>query len=342
MAKVLMSKAGQSDIYVTEAMVVAHQAAGWSVTTGALEFNGNDITVEGNPTLAAGTLATLLLRHYQIKPAAISAVSIHAAAALAAAAHDISTGISNPDFPRTLTVKGSASGITGNVVLSGKDILGDGISDTIALSGTGEVEGVKAFASVSNIHLPAQTHAAVLQVETATAAGTITLSGNATVIVTAAGMTGTPKTISVAVLENDTAEQWAAKVRAALTADAALGALYTVSGATDKIILTRKTSAANDTSLNISLDNGTCTGITTAASSANTTAGVAPDTVSVGMGKKFGMPHIVEGASLLLVKLFNGSSDAGSLAVDADEIEKNLFSLDGTPDGSAVDLYYLA
>lgn len=129
--------------------------------------------------------------------------------------------------------------------------------------------------------------AGVAQVETATAVGTITLAGNATVVVTAAGMTGSPKTISVPVALNDTAAQWAAKVRTALAADTAVAALFDVSGTSASIILTRKPTktytigvtsvplyAANDSTLNISLDNGTCTGITTAATSANTTAGV--------------------------------------------------------------------
>jgi hypothetical protein len=39
-------------------------------------------------------------------------------------------------------------------------------------------------------------------------------------------------------------------------------------GATDKVILTRTVPIANDATLNISLSNGTCTGITTAATSA--------------------------------------------------------------------------
>lgn len=66
------------------------------------------------------------------------------------------------------------------------------------------------------------------------------------------------------------------------------------------------------------------------------------DTVSIGVGKLFGLPHIVENATYLLVKNFNGSADVGTLAVDADEIEKNLFSLAGTPDGAKlVDLFYL-
>lgn len=129
--------------------------------------------------------------------------------------------------------------------------------------------------------------AGTAQVETATAAGTITADGNAAVVVTAAGMTGSPKTIDVPVLNGDTAAVWAGKVRTALAADTDVSALFTVSGSILSIVLTRKATktytlrgasvplyAANDSTLNISLDNGTCTGITTAATSTNTTAGV--------------------------------------------------------------------
>ena len=117
----------------------------------------------------------------------------------------------------------------------------------------------------------------VKQIETATAAGTVTASGDATVIVTADGVTGTPITFTVAVLENDTPTMWAAKVRTALLADANLVAVYDVGGYGPYITLTRIIAAANDASLNISLDNaavGGSTGITTAATSANTLAGV--------------------------------------------------------------------
>jgi len=126
------------------------------------------------------------------------------------------------------------------------------------------------------------------QVETATAAGTITASGDATVVVTSAGMTGSPITLSVAVVNGDTAAVWAGKVRTALNANAVIAERFTVGGSTTAISLTRNASdtftvgtetiskyPANDGTLNISLDNGTCTGITTAATSANTTAGVA-------------------------------------------------------------------
>lgn len=69
----------------------------------------------------------------------------------------------------------------------------------------------------------------------------------------------------------------------------------------------------------------------------------ASNTVSVGTTKKIGIPHIVFNAACLLVKLFNGSADSGTLTVDADEVEKNVFAVNGTPDGSKLlDLFYLS
>lgn len=130
--------------------------------------------------------------------------------------------------------------------------------------------------------------AGTAQVETATAVGTIGTSGNASVVVTAADVTGSPVTVSVAVTAGDTAAVWGPKVVTALAANTAIAAVYTAGGTGASITLTRKATTtytvgatsvpvypADDATLNISLDNDTCTGITTATTSANTTAGVA-------------------------------------------------------------------
>lgn len=180
---------------------------------------------QGAPVVT-GLLEAAFAQHYQIAPAAVSATAVHAAIALTESAQEITTGITNPDFPRTVTVKGNASGISGNVVIDGTDIAGAQISDTIALSGSSEVEGVKAFKTVSKITLPAETHA------------------------------------------------------------------------------------------------GT-------------------DTVSVGIAKKFGIPHRPDYAGTLIIKLFDGSADSGSLTVGA-SLAETLFALNGTPNGAKkLDLYYL-
>lgn len=115
----------------------------------------------------------------------------------------------------------------------------------------------------------------VQQVETATVVGSVTGDGNATVIITAANMPNSPKTLSVAVLNLDNAAAVATKIRAAMNADADVTGVFTVGGTGADISLTSIVALANDTTLSISIDNGSCTGLTAAPTSTNTTAGVA-------------------------------------------------------------------
>ena len=111
------------------------------------------------------------------------------------------------------------------------------------------------------------------QVETATVLGTVTGTGNATVTVTARGMTNSPKAVSVAVTSGDTASIVGGLVRTALAFDVDVAALFLISGSGANVVLTKHVAIANDTTLNIAIANGTCTGLTAAPTSTNTTAG---------------------------------------------------------------------
>lgn len=117
----------------------------------------------------------------------------------------------------------------------------------------------------------------VAQVETATIVGTITLAGTATFTITAAGMAGSPLAVDVDVLLNDTATIVATKAAAKFNTVAAITALFVASSSTTSLILTALLGSANDATLNIAFTNGTCTGLTPNATSANTTAGVLGD-----------------------------------------------------------------
>jgi hypothetical protein len=227
---------------VDSTQVAVHEALGWRLAPVATLVE-DQLLLDGSvvkpsaaalnalalPSLAAGTLENMPFRHYQSAPAAISATYVHAAVTLTTAVLTVTTDITNPDVPRTVTAKGNASGIAGNVIVTGTNMEGEKITDTIALSGTAEVEGVKAFKTITAIQLPIKTN----------------------------------------------------------------------------------------------------------------TSG---DTVSIGIASKIGLPHIVSYAVCLLLALFGGAADTGgTLAVDADEIEKNLYTPAGTLDGSTLlDLYYLA
>jgi hypothetical protein len=109
---------------------------------------------------ATGTVSTVNTLKYTTTPAIGTATYVHAAIALTSGAQTgYATGtFTQPDFARIATVKGNASGITGNVVVHGTNIAGTVISDTIALSGASEVLGVLAFKTITSVDLPAETH----------------------------------------------------------------------------------------------------------------------------------------------------------------------------------------
>jgi hypothetical protein len=107
------------------------------------------------------------------------------------------------------------------------------------------------------------------QIETATVIGTVINPGTATVIVTCTGVAGSPITTAVSVAAADTASLVAGKIRTALGGGAAITTYLTVGGTGATVTLTRLNSAIiND--LNISIANGSCTGLTAAGTSVNT------------------------------------------------------------------------
>jgi len=111
------------------------------------------------------------------------------------------------------------------------------------------------------------------QVETAVVVGTITTTGDANFIVTSTGVAGTPVTVVVAVIEDDTAYDVARKARAAIGANAAITALYHVGGSGNEVVLTRKTAVANVADLNIAYADDSSVGLTDDATSNNTVVG---------------------------------------------------------------------
>jgi hypothetical protein len=120
----------------------------------------------------------------------------------------------------------------------------------------------------------AMTIAGTKQVVTLAVAGTVTTAGNATVVVTTSGMTGSPKTKSVAVALNDSAAVVAQKVREALAADTAVTALWSVGGNGVNVVLTKLLVGANDATALVTIADGTSVGVTSV-SSTITTAGQA-------------------------------------------------------------------
>lgn len=183
------------------------------------------------------------------------------------------------------------------------------------------------------------------QVETATivAASGATTAGNLNVTVTSALVTGSPLLVPVALLLTDnTASLVATKVRAALTATAAITAHYTVGGTGADYSLTTIEKAANDATLNLAHANGTCAGITTASTSTNTTAGVGTTRAYKFTGVTWDATDY-EGRALpamteLHTMLIRSSSTSGSVAIDdgtnINDFSAPFISLQSSPTGS--------
>ena len=161
------------------------------------------------------------------------------------------------------------------------------------------------------------------QVETATitAASGATSSGTMTMVLTSAGMTGSPLNIAVPLVTgtHTTAALIATAARNALLANAAVIARFSIGGTGADIVLTRLPTsthtvptgtlnlyAANDPTLNLAIPSGL--GVTLAAASANTTLGVISDGVKIydGDGKDF------EGDALATISAFHGLLATGT------------------------------
>lgn len=195
-------------------------------------------------------------------------------ATLTAAAQEIIAGISNPPYPRALTVDGNVAGILGDVIITGTNYAGKVITETIALNETTLVNGLKAFMTITKIELPAQIHTPALQQESITVTHGCDQDGYIEITVTADGMTNSPKAVMVSLLASDnTVDEVAAKIRAALALDDDISDFFTIGGTAAAVLLTAKAYAANDATMALAMVDAPTCGVTVGASG-NTTAGV--------------------------------------------------------------------
>lgn len=260
---------------------------------------------------------------------------------LGAEAQSIISGITSPAVPRALTVVSNKANGAGGVVVHGTNYAGEEISETFTLAGTTAQNGSKAFRTVTKVVAPARVSTPAKQVETATVVATVTGAGDAAVTVTSA-LFDAAAVLAVPVEVDDDSNVVAEAIRAALEADPVVSEHFDVSGEGAEVVLTAKVAAANDDTLNIAIATGTATGITEAATSADTTPGVAPDVISVGWNDKLGLPYKLPHDTVLAAYLDNVREDtAPTVATDEDNIEGNTVDLESALDGSAVDVYLI-
>ena len=103
-----------------------------------------------------------------------------------------------------------------------------------------------------------------VQAVTVTVEGTVVWAGNAAVTVTGSGIEDPHMDVAVAL--DDDAAAVAERVRTALMAETAVTTLYTVGGTGAVVTLTQKAAGPQDESLRVTVGDGTCEGLVTAAS----------------------------------------------------------------------------
>lgn len=100
--------------------------------------------------------------HFQVqatKATVTSNTSVHAAVTLGATGTDVSTAITNPNVPRNIVIKGNASGMIGDVGITGTNYNDEVITEVLTVNGATAVVGAKAFKTVTLIQMPGKTNA---------------------------------------------------------------------------------------------------------------------------------------------------------------------------------------
>lgn len=283
------------------------------------------------------------LAHYECVPAADADDAI-GVFPLTDEVQEIKVGLNQPDIGRNIKIKGSAAGITGNVVITGVDMAGDVIEETIAVAGTAtdSAPGEYAFAGLTKIKLPVAYNAAVKQ--------------EATVEVTAVTTAGSPV---LAFISRDTGASFdvvceleaadvttptaaAEKIAAVLNATEKFAEVWEASNAAAVIKLKAKAPAAQDATVALTVGDADDTGLTVGSMTVAAVSGVAPDAIKVGIGKRIGIPYRLDYKEQVLVKMTGGTADGGTVVADPDDLCKNVLPSNKTINGTnKVDLYII-
>lgn len=170
-------------------------------------------------------------------PALGTATYVHANITLTTAIQNITTEITNPDFPRILSITGTKAGgsLTGNVVITGTNIRGEVITETIAITADTEVFGTKAFKTVTNIQVPVRaTSGDVVSVGVGDALGLDRcMEGNEVLLMTAGGVYETTRPTVAA--DADEVEKNTVNPNTALDGAADFVAVYISTEKTNKV-----------------------------------------------------------------------------------------------------------
>lgn len=289
------------------------------------------------------------IAHYSIAAADAAAESddgVLAATDLNATAQSITTGLTSPAVPRNVKVKGNASGVNNVVKVWGTNFSGEAISEEITPNGETAVAGNLAFKTVTKVDLPVEDHTAAKQ-KTTSAVSAATGAGTATLLVKGAVFGAEGIEVDVVLTAGDVATTTAAAtaIKNALNADDAFAAHFTATSSTNSVLMEAKVAAPQDATVDLTVADAGGTGLTIGEITVDTTAGVR-DRISVGWGRKFGIPYKLAADELVLLKLVDNAAEstAGTITADAADMEKNVYALHAntTIDGTKpIDLYVI-
>lgn len=134
-----------------------------------------------------------------------------------------------------------------------------------------------------------QVSVADMQVETIQVTGAATASGNITMTITSANMTGSPLAVVIAIVDLDAVGVVASKIAAALELKVAIKEIFTVSVATDTVTLTAKITEVDDGTLGFGFVDTDTTGVTCGASTSAADASAPLLATAV----DFCLPHMI-------------------------------------------------
>jgi len=282
------------------------------------------------------------LAHYSTKPAAASTTDVLPFTKLGAA---VQNGVlpvgAIPDVPRNVQVDANNSGVKKDIKIYGTNFAGEAIDETIKTNETTAVAGTKAFASITKIDLPIQ-HNAGAKHKSTVAVSAVTGAGTAVLEFTSAA-TGAAYSINcvLAAADVDSTTTAAAKIKAVLNADTKFAAAYTANSSTDNVTIERKINENSDDTVNLTVKTQGNTGLVLGTIAKDTNAGVC-DEVSIGWGSSIGIPYKLSAEELVIANLWNNADDNGKVTNDATYLEKNVFAVAGTLNGTApLDLYII-
>lgn len=289
------------------------------------------------------------IAHYSITAADAAAESddgVLAATDLNATAQSITAGLTSPAVPRNIKVDGNASGINNVVKIYGTNFAGEAITEEITPNGETAVAGDLAFKTVTKVDLPVENHTAAKQ-KTTSAVSAVTGVGTAVLLVEGAVFGENGIEVPVVLAAGDVVSETAAAtaIKNALNANAAFAAHFVATSSTANVIMEANVAAPQDTTVDLTVADADETGLVIDAIDVDTVSGVR-DRISVGWGKKFGIPYKLAADELVLLKLVDNAAEgtAGEIIADAVYLEKNVYALHSSTilDGTKpIDLYII-